>query len=101
MATTLFATLNVLDGTVIGMQRQEFIRFLNTIDAEVPAGKAVHLILDNYAAHKHPKVARPARALRLPLHADIVLLAQCRGRLLCQAVQATFEAWRLPIRRRS
>jgi transposase len=41
------------------MQRhrhQEFIRFLITIDAEVPAGKAVHLILDNYAAHKHPKV---------------------------------------------
>ena len=59
--TTLFAALNVLDGTVIGrnMQRhrhQEFIRFLNAIDAEVPAGKAVHVILDNYAAHKHPKV---------------------------------------------
>jgi transposase len=59
--TTLFAALNVLDGTVIGrnMQRhrhQEFIRFLNTIEAEVPLGKAVHVILDNYAAHKHPKV---------------------------------------------
>ena len=59
--TTLFAALNVLDGTVIGrnMQRhrhQEFIRFLNAVDAEVPAGKAVHVILDNYAAHKHPKV---------------------------------------------
>jgi transposase len=59
--TTLFAALNVLDGTVIGrnMQRhrhQEFIRFLNAIDAEVPARKAVHVILDNYAAHKHPKV---------------------------------------------
>ena len=59
--TTLFAALNVLDGSVIGrnMQRhrhQEFIRFLNTIEAKVPAGKAVHLILDNYAAHKHPKV---------------------------------------------
>ena len=59
--TTLFAALNVLDGTVIGrnMQRhrhQEFIRFLNAIDAEVPAGKAVHVVLDNYAAHKHPKV---------------------------------------------
>jgi transposase len=59
--TTLFAALNVLDGTVIGrnMQRhrhQEFIRFLNTVEAEVPAGKAVHVILDNYAAHKHPKV---------------------------------------------
>ena len=59
--TTLFAALNVLDGTVIGrnMQRhrhQEFIRFLNAIDAEVPAGKVVHVVLDNYAAHKHPRV---------------------------------------------
>ncbi len=59
--TTLFAALDVLDGTIIGrcMQRhrhQEFIRFLNTIEREVPAGKLVHVILDNYAAHKHPKV---------------------------------------------
>src|SRR5215475_156498 len=59
--TTLFAALNVLDGKVIGrnMQRhrhREFIRFLNAIDAELPTGKAVHVILDNYAAHKHPKV---------------------------------------------
>lgn len=59
--TTLFAALNVLDGTVIGqnMQRhrhQEFIRFLNAINAQVPAGRAIHIILDNYAAHKHPKV---------------------------------------------
>lgn len=59
--TTLFAALNVLDGTVIGrnMQRhrhQEFIRFLNAVHAEVPADKPVHVILDNYAAHKHPKV---------------------------------------------
>ena len=59
--TTLFAALNVLDGTVIGqcMQRhrhQEFIRFLNRVEAAVPAGKLVHAILDNYAAHKHPKV---------------------------------------------
>ncbi len=59
--TTLFAALDVLDGTVIGrcMQRhrhQEFIRFLNAIEREVPAGKIVHAILDNYGAHKHPKV---------------------------------------------
>jgi transposase len=59
--TTLFAALNVLDGTVIGrcMQRhrhQEFIRFLNAVEAAVPAGKVVHAILDNYATHKHPKV---------------------------------------------
>jgi transposase len=59
--TTLFAALNVLDGSVTGrnMQRhrhQEFIRFLNTIEAQVPAGKIIHAIIDNYAAHKHPKV---------------------------------------------
>ena len=59
--TTLFAALNVLDGSVIGrnMQRhrhQEFIRFLNTIEAQLPKDKAVHVILDNYATHKQPKV---------------------------------------------
>ena len=59
--TTLFAALNVLEGKVIGrcMQRhrhEEFIRFLNAVDREVPAGKAVEAIIDNYATHKHPKV---------------------------------------------
>ena len=59
--TTLFAALDVLDGKVIGrcMQRhrhQEFIRFLNTIEAAIPVGKIVHVILDNYGSHKHPKV---------------------------------------------
>jgi transposase len=59
--TTLFAALNVLDGSVIGQcmarhRHQEFIRFLNRIEAAVPAGKLIHAILDNYAAHKHPKV---------------------------------------------
>jgi transposase len=59
--TTLFAALNTLDGSVIGQcmarhRHQEFIRFLNRVEAKVPAGKLVHAILDNYAAHKHPKV---------------------------------------------
>jgi transposase len=59
--TTLFAALNVLDGTVIGrnMQRhrhQEFIRFLNAVEGTVPAGTVIHAIIDNYATHKHPKV---------------------------------------------
>jgi transposase len=59
--TTLFAALDVLEGKIIGrcMQRhrhQEFIRFLNAIETEVPVGKIVHVILDNYATHKHPKV---------------------------------------------
>jgi transposase len=59
--TTLFAALSVLDGTVIGrcMQRHrhsEFIRFLNAVEREVPAGKLIHAVLDNYATHNHPKV---------------------------------------------
>ena len=59
--TTLFAALNVLDGTVIGqnMQRhrhQEFIRFLNRIERTVPKDKDIHAIVDNYAAHKKDKV---------------------------------------------
>ncbi len=59
--TTLFAALNVLEGTVLGrcMQKhthQEFIRFLNAIERAVPAGKVIHAIADNYATHKHPKV---------------------------------------------
>lgn len=59
--TTLFAALNIIDGTVIGrnMKRhrhQEFIRFLNAVDAQVPRRKAIHAIVDNYATHKHPNV---------------------------------------------
>jgi len=58
--TTLFAALDVLEGKVIGQcmkrhRHQEFIRFLNVIDAKVPRRKAVHIIVDNYAAHKHHK----------------------------------------------
>jgi transposase len=59
--TTLFAALDVLEGKVIGQcmkrhRHQEFIRFLNVIEARTPAKLAVHVIVDNYAAHKHPKV---------------------------------------------
>ena len=61
--TTLFAALDVLDGTVIGKnmarhRHQEFIRFLNALEREIPQDKAVHAILDNYAAHKTPQVRR-------------------------------------------
>src|SRR5215212_199224 len=59
--TTLSAALNVLDGTILGrcMQRhrhQEFLRFLNAVEAAAPAGTLVHAILDDYGTHKHPKV---------------------------------------------
>src|ERR1043166_4829390 len=72
--TTLFAALNVLDGTVIGrnMQRhrhQEFVTFLKTVDRQTPADTALHLILDNYATHKAPPVKRwLTRHPRFTLH---------------------------------
>jgi transposase len=55
--------MNVLDGKVIGRnlqhhRHQEFIRFLNVIEKQVPVGKTIHAIVDNYAAHKHPNVRR-------------------------------------------
>jgi len=59
--TTLFAALSMLDGTVIGdcmprHRHQEFIRFLDKIDAETVPALDLHLIIDNYATHKHPRV---------------------------------------------
>jgi transposase len=59
--TTLFAAFSMLDGKVIGdcMSRhrhQEFIRFLTKIDVETPSGLDLHIIVDNYATHKHPRV---------------------------------------------
>jgi hypothetical protein len=55
--TTLFAALDVLEGTVISrcMQRhrhQEVLRILNALEEAVPAGKIVHVVLDNYGSHK-------------------------------------------------
>ena len=59
--TTLFAALSLLDGKVIGdcmprHRHQEFIRFLKKIDAETPPEVDLHLIVDNYGTHKHPRV---------------------------------------------
>lgn len=61
--TTLFAALNVLDGTVIGQCQQrhrhiEWLKFLRQINRETPKDKELHLICDNYATHKHPAVRK-------------------------------------------
>ena len=61
--TTLFAALEVASGKVIGtcMQKhrhQEWIKFLRLIDAQTPSELDLHLIVDNYATHKHPKVIK-------------------------------------------
>jgi transposase len=72
--TTLFAALNVLTGVVLGEclprhRNGEFLKFLKTIDRETPKGLQVHLILDNYATHKHPNVkAWLAKNPRFHLH---------------------------------
>ena len=59
--TTLFAALNTLDGTIINTcmekhRHQEWLKFLQQINRETPKDKTIHLIVDNYATHKHPKV---------------------------------------------
>ena len=59
--TTLFAALNVADGQVITTcapkhRHQEWLKFLKLIDTNTPPQRTLHLILDNYATHKHPKV---------------------------------------------
>jgi len=59
--TTLFAALSMLDGKVIATcmprhRHQEWIKFLKQIDRQTPAGLDLHLIVDNYATHKHAKV---------------------------------------------
>jgi transposase len=72
--TTLFAALEVLEGRLIGQcmprhRHQEFIKFLRKIDAETPPGLDLHLVVDNYATHKHPKVkAWLKRHKRFHLH---------------------------------
>jgi transposase len=60
---TLFAAMNTLDGTVISMcddrhRHQEWLKFLKVIDQVTPEGKDIHLIADNYATHKHPRVQK-------------------------------------------
>jgi transposase len=60
---TLFAALDAMEGSVISMcedrhRHQEWLKFLRVIDYVVPAEKQIHMIVDNYATHKHPKVQR-------------------------------------------
>src|SRR5829696_5713498 len=72
--TTLFAALNVADGSIIGQcqnrhRHQEWLKFLKLIDAQTPKRKQLHLIIDNYSPHKHPKVqAWLARHPRFTFH---------------------------------
>lgn len=59
--TTLFAALEILQGRVVGQcyerhRHQEFLRFLRRLDQEFPGETQLHLVMDNYGTHKHPRV---------------------------------------------
>ena len=89
--TTLFAALNVLEGTVIGEcfnrhRHEEFLKFLRQVDRQTPSGLDLHLIVDNYATHKHPSVTaldRETSSLQSALHPNEFLLAKPRRALVC------------------
>jgi transposase len=71
---TLFAVLNTLDGSVISIcqerhRHQEWLKFLRLLNDATPDNRQLHLIVDNYATHKHPKVKRwLARHRRFHMH---------------------------------
>jgi DDE superfamily endonuclease len=82
--TSLFAALDVASGFVVGKcykrhRAVEFLKFLKEIDAQVPEGLDVHIVMDNYATHKTPKIKawlarRPHNHVhlrRLPRHGSI------------------------------
>jgi hypothetical protein len=100
--TTLFAALDVLEGKVIGQcmkrhRHKEFIRFVNVLDARVSKRLTVHIIVDNYAAHKHPKILQwLARHPRFVFHftpTSASWLNAVEGLF----VQAAPQAGRLPL----
>ncbi len=106
--TTLFAALNTLDGSVMATcmehhRHQEWLKFLRQIDRQTPADKQLHLIVDNYATHKHPTVQRWAapQALSFPLHAHQQQLVQHGRTILPRPDRESAPARRLYQRRSS
>ena len=107
--TMLFASLTMLDGTIIGQHAsrhryQAFLRFLNRIAHTIPAGVPVHAILDNDATHKHKDVQvwlarHPRWTFHFTLH--LKLVAKRARRRLRQADTTPSQIRRLPLRTRT
>ena len=105
--TTLFAALNVLTGMIISQctprhRHQEWLKFLKTIDRQVPKDLQIHLILDNYATHQHEDVRKwldkhPGSTCTLP---HIVVVAQPGRTLVPGTDRQSVAARRLPLRAR-
>jgi len=100
--TTLFAALHVLDRSVISQctprhRHQQFLAFLHHLDHNLPDDLEVHLIADNYATHKHPRVkdlVRPPPPLSHALHPHLCALAQ-PGRALVRACHPASDPARI------
>jgi transposase len=98
--TSLFAALDVATGRVIGElhrrhRSQEFLQFLTTIDAHLPANLDIHLILDNYGTHKTPRVlpmVRPSSAIPSAFHSDERLVVEPGRALVCHLDREADEA---------
>src|SRR5579864_3081614 len=106
--TSLFAALDIATGRVIGKcyarhRAVEFRKFLDEIEAAVPADLDVHLVIDNYATHKAPlirKLVQSAPALARASDTDQPLLGQSGGALLCSADRTPNPTRHSPQRRR-
>jgi len=99
--TTLFAALNVAEGKLIGTcmprhRHQEFIKFLRLIDKETPAGLDLHLIVDNYATHKHPKVKSWLKRFHLHFTPTSSPWLKARGALVPRDHRQTYPPRRIP-----
>ena len=107
--TTLFAAIDVLTGTVIGQclprhRHEEFLKFLRTIDREVPKHLAVHLILDNYATHntsRRATLAAPPQEIRPTLHPNLVVVAEPGRTLVSRTHRQSAAARQLQLRPRA
>ena len=106
--TTLFAALDVLTGMIISQcqsrhRHQEWLKFLKTIDRQVPKDLQIHLILDNYATHQHED--RPPRSTNTPGSTSTAtrprrIVAQPRRTLVPGTDRQSIAARRLPRRAR-
>src|SRR4051812_5979550 len=90
-----FAAMDVASGATISTccrrhRHQEFLRFLNQIEENLPARLDVHLVMDNYGTHKVPKVRNwlPGHPLSRSLHAEKRQLAEFGGTIVCRGDRA-------------
>lgn len=98
--TSLFAALDIATGAVIGKcykrhRATEFLDFLKQIDAAMPEGLEIHLVMDDYATHKTPRIKAwlPSPSLACALHADVSIVDQS-GRTVVRRADAQAVATR-------